>query len=139
MKILIVGGGNMGLTYAQSILRSRITKKEDLLILEKSPEKAVELSKKDIGTVCGDPEECLRQADLVVLAVKPQDSPALFETLKNQSEGRTGNSISDCSKVNINVHDTMHFTEYSKYFQDMKVNNVEDFCACRGSNIYIYC
>jgi len=88
MKILIIGGGNMGLTYAQSILRSRITKKEDLLILEKSPEKAVELSKKDIGTVCGDPEECLRMADLVVLAVKPQDSPALFESLKNQVDSQ---------------------------------------------------
>ena len=78
----------MGLTYAQSILRSRITKKEDLLILEKSPEKAIELSKKDIGTVCGDPEECLRMADLVVLAVKPQDSPALFESLKNQVDSQ---------------------------------------------------
>jgi len=74
----------MGLTYAQGILRSHITRKEDLLILEKSPEKAVLLAKKDIGTVCSDPQECLRQADLVVLAVKPQDSPALFETLREQ-------------------------------------------------------
>ena len=84
MKILIIGGGNMGLTYAQSILRSRITKKEDLFILEKSPEKAVQLAQKDIGTVCKNPEECLRQADLVVLAVKPQDAPLLFETLRDR-------------------------------------------------------
>jgi len=84
MKILIIGGGNMGLTYAQGILRSHITRKEDLLILEKSPEKAAVLAKKDIGTVCDDPQECLRQADLVVLAVKPQDSPALFESLRDQ-------------------------------------------------------
>lgn len=86
MKILIIGGGNMGLTYAQSILRSRITQKEDLLILEKSPEKAVILAKKDIGTVCSDPEECLRQADLVILAVKPQDSPTLFDSIREQVE-----------------------------------------------------
>lgn len=81
MKILIIGGGNMGLTYAQSILRSRIAQKEDLLILEKSPEKAKILATKDIGTVCGNPEDCLKQADLVVLAVKPQDSPSLFKSL----------------------------------------------------------
>ncbi len=74
----------MGLTYAQSILRSRIAQKEDLFILEKSPEKAIELSKKDIGTVCSNAEECLRMADLVVLAVKPQDAPTLFESLKRQ-------------------------------------------------------
>lgn len=82
MKILIVGGGNMGLTYAQSFLRSQITDKEDMMILEKSPKKAEELSKKDIGTVYGHPEECLPKADLVIFAVKPQDSSILFESLK---------------------------------------------------------
>ena len=35
MKILIIGGGNMGLTYARSFLRSHITSKEDMMILEK--------------------------------------------------------------------------------------------------------
>lgn len=82
MKILIIGGGNMGLTYAQSFLRSHITVKEDMMILEKSPEKADELSKKDIGTVYGEPENCIRSADLVILAVKPQDSEALFLGLR---------------------------------------------------------
>ena len=47
MKILVIGGGNMGMTYAQSFLRSHITSKEDMMILERSPEKASELSKKD--------------------------------------------------------------------------------------------
>ena len=82
MKILVIGGGNMGLTYAQSFLRSHITSKEHMMILEKSPEKAVELAKKDIGTVYGQPEKCISGADLIILAVKPQDSPALFETIR---------------------------------------------------------
>lgn len=82
MKILIIGGGNMGLTYAQSFLRSHITNKEDMMILEKSPEKAVELAKKDIGTVFGTPENCMPNADLIIFAVKPQDSSILFESLK---------------------------------------------------------
>lgn len=79
MQILIIGGGNMGLTYAQSFLRSHITNKENMMILEKSLEKAEELSKKDIGTIYGSPESCLPSADLVILAVKPQDAPHLFE------------------------------------------------------------
>ena len=82
MKILIIGGGNMGLTYAQSFLRSQITDKEDMMILEKSPKKAEELAKKDIGTVYGHPEECLPKADLIIFAVKPQDALILFEGIK---------------------------------------------------------
>lgn len=81
MKILIIGGGNMGLTYAQSFLRSHITSKEDMMILEKSPEKALQIAKKDIGTVYGDPKDCLGTADIIILAVKPQDSAILFASL----------------------------------------------------------
>jgi pyrroline-5-carboxylate reductase len=82
MKILVIGGGNMGLTYAQSFLRSHITRKEDMMILEKSPEKAEELAKKEIGTIYGDPKACLGNADLVILAVKPQDASTLFSVLR---------------------------------------------------------
>ena len=82
MKILIIGGGNMGMTYAQSFLRSHITNKEDMMILEKSAEKAKELAKKDIGTIYSRADDCLEQADLIIFAVKPQDSQALFQGLK---------------------------------------------------------
>jgi len=82
MKILVIGGGNMGLTYAQSFLRAKITTQRDMMILEKNAKKAEELAKKDIGTVYGDPEGCLNNADLIILAVKPQDTAALFASLK---------------------------------------------------------
>ena len=82
MKILVIGGGNMGLTYAQSFLRAKITNQKDMMILEKNAKKAEELAKKDIGTVYGTPENCLKSADLIILAVKPQDTNALFASLK---------------------------------------------------------
>ena len=82
MKILVIGGGNMGLTYAQGFLRSHITTPADMMILEKSAEKAAELRKKNIGTVYGNPAECLHAADVIILAVKPQDAPNLFESLQ---------------------------------------------------------
>ncbi len=82
MKILIIGGGNMGLTYAQSFLRSHITNKADMMILERSPEKAAELAKKDVGTVYGHPKDCMANADLIIFAVKPQDAPSLFDSLR---------------------------------------------------------
>ncbi len=82
MKILIIGGGNMGLTYAQSFLRSHVTTKQDLMILEKSEEKWPELESLDIGSICKHPEDCLAHADLVILAVKPQDSASLFAKIR---------------------------------------------------------
>ncbi|MEM6318671.1 MAG: pyrroline-5-carboxylate reductase [Bacteroidota bacterium] len=86
MKILVIGGGNMGLTYAQSFLRAKITTPKDMMILEKNAKKAEELSKKDVGTVYGSPEECLKKADLIILAVKPQDTTALFESLRPHTD-----------------------------------------------------
>lgn len=82
MQILIIGGGNMGSTYAQSFVRSQITSKQNMMILEKSPEKAAELSIKDIGTIYGRAEDCIPLADLIILAVKPQDTSILFEYLR---------------------------------------------------------
>jgi pyrroline-5-carboxylate reductase len=82
MQILIIGGGNMGSTYAQSFVRSHITSKKNMMILEKSPEKAIELSSKDIGTIYGKAEDCLPMADLIILAVKPQDCAVLFEYIR---------------------------------------------------------
>jgi len=82
MKILIIGGGNMGLTYAKSFLRAHIATPEDMMILEKSPEKAAILAQQNIGTVFGNAEDCLHVADLIILAVKPQDCDKLFESLR---------------------------------------------------------
>ncbi len=82
MKILIIGGGNMGLTFAKSFLKTHIVSKENMLILEKSPEKADELRKLDIGTVYGKTGDYITAADLIILAVKPQDTSALFSIIE---------------------------------------------------------
>ena len=82
MKILIIGGGNMGMTYAKSFLHAHIVENEQLLILEKSTEKAALVRELNLGTVYGEPGEYIKEADLIVLAVKPQDTTALFQTLE---------------------------------------------------------
>ena len=82
MKILIIGGGNMGLTFAKSFLKTHIVTPENMLIMEKSKEKAEELKKLNIGTVFGEPGPYVKQADLIILAVKPQDTSSLFSRIK---------------------------------------------------------
>lgn len=82
MKILIIGGGNMGLTFAKSFLKTHIVESDSMLILEKSLKKAEELKKLDIGTVYGEPGAYIKEADLIILAVKPQDTESLFAKIK---------------------------------------------------------
>lgn len=86
MKILIIGGGNMGLTYARSFVRAHITSRLDLRLLARSPERVPALAIHDIGTVWGRAEDCVPGADIIILAVKPQDSKALFEGLKGMMQ-----------------------------------------------------
>jgi len=82
MRILILGGGNMGLTFATSFIQGHIATHEQLLILEKSNEKAEELRKLNVGTVYGEPGDYIKSADLIIVAVKPQDASDLFQRIK---------------------------------------------------------
>lgn len=82
MKILIIGGGNMGKTYALSLLRAHLVKPENLMVLERSEEQAERLRGEKIGVIHTDPNKCLNIADLIILAVKPQDSAQLFAKLR---------------------------------------------------------
>jgi pyrroline-5-carboxylate reductase len=83
MNILIIGGGNMGKTYARAFLRAHITSPEKLMILERDEDRAAELAIDRLAAVHFKPEDCVTQADLVILAVKPQDSSVLFHSIKS--------------------------------------------------------
>lgn len=82
MKILIIGGGNMGLTFAKSFLKTHIVTADRMLILEKSLKKAEALKNLNIGTVYGEPGNYIKEADLIILAVKPQDTQVLFPIIR---------------------------------------------------------
>lgn len=82
MKILIIGGGNMGLTFAKGFLKTHIVTSDNMLIMEKSHKKADELKKLNIGVVYGEPGNYIKDADLIILAVKPQDTEALFSAIR---------------------------------------------------------
>ena len=80
MNILIIGGGNMGLTFAKSFINSHVVTPEQLIILEKSQERAAHLKTLKIARIFDDPI-CVKAADLIVLAVKPQNAKDLFENI----------------------------------------------------------
>ena len=82
MKILIIGSGNMGKTYARSVLASRIITEQDLYVLEKSHEQAAALTEIKSGHVFNKAGQFVAESDIVILAVKPQDFPSLAEQVK---------------------------------------------------------
>ena len=81
-KIAIIGCGNMGLIYANSFLKYKITSKDNLLLVEKNKDRQLSLSAMNIGKVVTASDKQITDCDIIILAVKPQDFKELAESLK---------------------------------------------------------
>lgn len=82
MKVLVIGAGNMGLTYAEGMAKSSLLNRRNLMIFDKSAEVLTTLSKLDHFDVYDKIENCLPEADVVFLAVKPYHCDDLFKEIK---------------------------------------------------------
>jgi pyrroline-5-carboxylate reductase len=83
MKIAIVGCGNMGMAFARSFIQYDLVKKENLLLIEKSPERSEILKKSKEGVVVDTINDTLSTYDLVILSVKPQDFSIVATEIKS--------------------------------------------------------
>ena len=82
MKVLIVGYGNMGKTYANSFISSRFIMPEDIFVLVRNenfstPESTI--PKANFSHIAA---EKISDFDIVILAVKPQDFDVLATVIK---------------------------------------------------------
>lgn len=84
MKIAILGCGNMGLAFARSFIQYDLVKKDNLLLIEKNEERRQVLTKAKEGIVVNTINDDIKQYDLIILAVKPQDFPVLATELKGR-------------------------------------------------------
>lgn len=78
MKVLVIGAGNMGLTYSEGMADSALLGKHNLRIYDTDPKTIKKLKKNpkfDVFTALAD---ALPQADIVFLAVKPYHCESLF-------------------------------------------------------------
>lgn len=82
MNILIIGGGNMGITYAKAFINSHVVTRNQLMILEKTIGKTDELKSLNLGEIYNEGDHCITKADLIIIAVKPQDFMQLSEVVK---------------------------------------------------------
>lgn len=82
MKILMIGGGNMGFTFAEGMSTSPLLNRRKLMVLDRNPETLQRLEATQKFEVYNQMEDCLPQADIVFIAVKPYHCEALFEQMK---------------------------------------------------------
>lgn len=82
MKVLVIGAGNMGLTYSEGMAESPLLNRRKLIIHDVSAERIDLLSKDERFNVCENIEDCLPTADIVFIAVKPYHCEDLFEKIK---------------------------------------------------------
>lgn len=77
-KIVVIGGGNMGYTYAEGIYNAKIA---DIEILQRPGARYEEIKAMNKVAVT-DNDEVIKSADIVFLAIKPQIAPSVFEKIK---------------------------------------------------------
>ena len=82
MKVLIVGYGNMGKTYANSFISSRFIKPEDIFVLVRNESFSASESSIPKANFSYLATEKISDFDIVILAVKPQDFGVLSTSIK---------------------------------------------------------
>lgn len=82
MKVLVIGAGNMGLTYSEGMSQSPLLNRRKLMIHDVSKETIELLRKEEHFDVFEKIEDCLPNADIVFIAVKPYHCEELFENIK---------------------------------------------------------
>lgn len=86
MKIAIIGCGNMGMAFARSFLQYELVNKDQLLLVEKNDHRCAILKAARDGIVINTINAELKDYELIILAVKPQDFEELAEELKDKLE-----------------------------------------------------
>ncbi len=81
-KIAIIGGGNLGSSIAKGILSIDQVKKENLVICEKRKPRIKYLEETGFNVIDSDLEKAIRNVDLIIISVKPQQLIKILEELK---------------------------------------------------------
>ncbi len=81
MRLIIIGGGNMGGAILLALVKSKTIPPNDIMLIESDEEKRQKLSTVTGCNSQAEIDEAVRSYDQVMLAVKPQSSTAVMELL----------------------------------------------------------
>lgn len=85
MRIAFIGGGTMGEAMVKCLLTKGIAVPQDIVVSEVSPLRRELLSKEYGVNTVADNRKAIKGAELIILAIKPQDLSEVMEEIKNLS------------------------------------------------------
>jgi pyrroline-5-carboxylate reductase len=80
-KIAIIGGGNLGSAIAEGLIKSKFCKAADITITKRNTSTLQHLAKKGVQ-VTADNDKAIKNAELVILAIKPFQVSEVLNELK---------------------------------------------------------
>ncbi|MGQ9546834.1 MAG: pyrroline-5-carboxylate reductase [Dehalococcoidia bacterium] len=84
-RMAIIGGGVLGGAIVKCLLTKKVALPQDIVVGDINPSRRESLSREYGVRVLADNKEAAAQADLVILAVKPQDLRVVTEEVKTPS------------------------------------------------------
>jgi pyrroline-5-carboxylate reductase len=84
MKIAFIGGGNMGEAMFSALLNKQVAETKSITVSDVSEPRRQYLAQKYAVKVTSDNRQAIAGANVVVLAIKPQNLPTVINELKNQ-------------------------------------------------------
>ena len=85
-RIAFLGAGNMATALMRGIIEAGLTRSEDIIISDISEEKLKIKSEKLKVQVAKDNREAVKEAEVIILAVKPKDIEGLLVEIKDSLE-----------------------------------------------------
>jgi pyrroline-5-carboxylate reductase len=82
IRIAFIGGGAMGGAMIKCLLTKKVAVPQDMVVSDISPVRRKLLSRKYGVSTLADNKKAVAKADLIVLAVKPQNLPQVMEEIK---------------------------------------------------------
>jgi pyrroline-5-carboxylate reductase len=82
MKIAFVGGGAMGEAMVKCLLSKKVAAPREVIVSDISPVRRELLNRDYAVGVSADNREAVRNTDLIILAVKPQNLPQVMNEIK---------------------------------------------------------
>ena len=82
MKIAIIGGGNLGVSIAEGLIKTDLVNPSDITITRRHTEKIAHLAQKGLNVIADNPK-AVQQASIVILAVKPYQAKAVLEEVSS--------------------------------------------------------
>jgi pyrroline-5-carboxylate reductase len=107
MEIAMIGGGTMGEALAKSLLSKKVAAKEDITFSDVVATRLDSLKKRYGTRITGNNVLAVKDADVIILAIKPQDLLPVLESLAGHVKSKLVISIaagitlgSICNKLN---------------------------------------